>query len=246
MSWGRSLAVQLRYSSLGTDSARLPDRRSRNARYVSMSSGCWPGTTYHTQVVAWSQRGDSVVQLGPDVTTDTLPSRSPQTGRTGDPSKRHPDSQLCGFDNPNSLTRGFAFVVDSRWADSLVSFGVTASSQISPRNSTSAYTPFCGTARTAAFNTLGYLAAEYHEVDAAGNLLRKWTATGGYNTDNHEILLTTRGTAVLMGFDFRTMDLSAAGGAPNAQVLGNVLQEVDSLGRVVFLGTHLTNCRSRI
>ena len=37
-----------------------------------------------------------------------------------------------------------------------------------------------------------------------------------------------------MGFDFRTMDVSAMGGASNAQVLGNILQEVDSHGRVLF------------
>ncbi len=85
-----------------------------------------------------------------------------------------------------------------------------------------------------AFATLGYLTAEYQELDKAGNLLRKWTATGGYQTDGHDIQLTRTGSAVLFGFDFRLIDLTYLGGAPDAQVLGNVLQEVESSGKVLF------------
>ena len=80
--------------------------------------------------------------------------------------------------------------------------------------------------------TLAYITGQYHEIDPAGAYLRKWTVTGSYFTDTHEIRFTPRGTALMLGFDVRLIDLSSFGGSSTAQVVGNILQEVDSLGNV--------------
>ncbi len=78
-----------------------------------------------------------------------------------------------------------------------------------------------------------YFDYEYDELDIPGNLLRRWL-TATYSTDPHDFRLTSQRTGVLLGLDYRTMDLSAYGGSSTAQVAGNVLQEVDTAGQVLF------------
>ena len=230
---GAIARVQMQYRSGGGDSGATP-RSPVAACPVRLDVlGLLAGTTYQTQVIAWGQGGDSIVRRGPDVTTDTLPSDLPRPVAQAIESAPSGFTAYAALDQTGGPVRGFAFVVDSAGRIRWYVRRNTYVSDLAPQ-ANGHYTLSVGQLEPLAFGTLGYLASEYHELDAAGNLLRKWTATGGYPTDNHEILLTARGTALLMGFDFRTMDVSAMGGASNAQVLGNILQEVDSHGRVLF------------
>ena len=225
--------LQVRYSSSDGDSGETPRVPTMECPAHVDVLGLLAGTTYHTEVIAWGQGGDSVLKTGPDLTTDTLPSDLPRPVAQIVASAPPGFTAFAALDQTGGPVRGFAFVVDSagriRWYVRRNTFV----SDLAPQ-ANGHYALSVGQLEPLAFGTLGYLASEYHELDAAGNLLGKWTATGGYPTDNHEILLTARGTALLMGFDFRTMDLSAMGGMSNAQVLGNILQEVDSRGRVLF------------
>src|SRR5262249_61901884 len=72
------------------------------------------------------------------------------------------------------------------------------------------------------------------QVDDSGNLLRTWSGTGGWLTDNHELRLLPNGDALVLAFSERSMDLTSIGGRPNAIVVGNMLQRVKPNGAVQF------------
>lgn len=57
-----------------------------------------------------------------------------------------------------------------------------------------------------------------------------------YATDFHEGYLATNGRWIVLGTEIRTMDLSniVVGGDPSAQVIGAVIQEIDTNGTVTF------------
>jgi len=79
-----------------------------------------------------------------------------------------------------------------------------------------------------------YFAAQYCQYDNLGNLLRTWSATGGWITDNHELRLLPNGDALVFAFSARVMDLTSIGGRPNAIVVGDMLQRVRPSGEVQF------------
>jgi hypothetical protein len=230
---GAIAQVQLKYSSGTGDSGETPRSPVAECPLRLDVLGLLAGTTYQTEVIAWGQGGDSIVRRGPDVTTDTLPSDLPRPVAQAIEYGPSGFTAYAALDQTGGPARGFGFVVDSAGRIRWYVRRNTYVSDLAPQTN-GHYTLSVGQIEPLAFGTLGYLSTEYHELDVAGNLVRKWTATGGYPTDNHEILLTARGTALLMAFDIRTMDLSAMGGASNAQVLANILQEVDSRGRVLF------------
>ena len=60
--------------------------------------------------------------------------------------------------------------------------------------------------------------------------------TLGHTLDTHDIELWPNGHTLLFAQEFRTFDMSQVvpGGKPNANVTGNVIQELDANKRVVF------------
>jgi hypothetical protein len=79
-----------------------------------------------------------------------------------------------------------------------------------------------------------YFIAQYHQYDNLGNLLRTWSATGGWLTDNHELRLLPNGDALILAFSERIMNLTSIGGRTNAIVVGNLLQRLRPSGAVQF------------
>ena len=60
-------------------------------------------------------------------------------------------------------------------------------------------------------------------------------ARNGYRADLHDMVITERGTALLMAYDYVQRNLRRLGGRRNGTVLDNVVQEVDlSTGLVLF------------
>jgi len=84
------------------------------------------------------------------------------------------------------------------------------------------------------FFLYSYFLAQYHQLDNLGNLLRTWSATGSWLTDNHELRLLPNGDALILAFRQRTMDLTSLGGRANANVVGNILQRLSPTGGVQF------------
>jgi hypothetical protein len=63
-----------------------------------------------------------------------------------------------------------------------------------------------------------------------------FTMGNGYSTDLHELLLLENGNYWCLGYDPQiiAMDTVVPGGQPDATVIGLIVQELDSLGNVVF------------
>lgn len=61
-------------------------------------------------------------------------------------------------------------------------------------------------------------------------------AAVGFSTDFHDVKVLANGNYMILGYDTRTIDMSAlvSGGRPDARVIGAVLQEVTPAGVVVF------------
>src|SRR2546429_3980004 len=225
---GAVSAIRVAYRTDGLDSGSTPLVPVATCPASVDILGLLSASTYHTRITAWGLGSDSAAAAGPDLVTDTLPSDFPQitAHNTG-----APPAGLTVFsvlDSASLLTKGTVMIVDAtgrvRWYLRVNRLLTDLQPQPGGR-----YTLSLTSFDPLTTRTLLYFDSEYQELDVAGRLLRKWTATGGYFTDNHDIRFTSRGTAVLMGFDFRIMDLTAYGGSPNAQVLGNVIEEIDSV-----------------
>jgi len=195
--------------------------------------GLLPSSTYRIRVTAWDSAKDSVTAEGPSFGTRALPTDLPQVAVTALTTATTGYTVFTASSLSNPLTDGLALIVDSigriRWylrAHSLLT-------DLQPHSGTG-YTLSVSNTEPLAFTTLDYAASEYWDIDVGATFLGKWTATGGYFTDNHDIRLTARATAVLFGFDLRTVDLQSVGGVPNAQILGNIVEEVDKSGKVFF------------
>jgi len=74
----------------------------------------------------------------------------------------------------------------------------------------------------------------YFQLDRQGEILRTWSAIGGWLTDDHELRLLPNGDALIMAINQTTMDLRPWGGSSRGTVLGNILQRVDADGQVLF------------
>ena len=81
----------------------------------------------------------------------------------------------------------------------------------------------------------GWGYGEYHVLDSSYREIATIKARNGYRSDLHDMVLTDRGTAILLTYDRVQRDLRFAGGARRGVVVDNVVQEVDiATGLVVF------------
>ena len=72
-------------------------------------------------------------------------------------------------------------------------------------------------------------------VDHAYRELARVKAGNGYQSDLHEFLITSRGTALIAIYSQVDADLSAVGGPRDGQVVEGIIQEIDiPTGRVLF------------
>ncbi len=71
-------------------------------------------------------------------------------------------------------------------------------------------------------------------MNANYEIIDRWDAGNGYETDNHDLQLLPNGGAVLMVYDLQTVDMTPWGGKKNATVIETVIQELDSHRNVVF------------
>jgi hypothetical protein len=69
-------------------------------------------------------------------------------------------------------------------------------------------------------------------LDSTFQQIAEYKAGNGYTTDLHELRLLPDGHALVLATDVETVDMSALvpGGARNAEVTGNILQELDRSG----------------
>ena len=82
---------------------------------------------------------------------------------------------------------------------------------------------------------LGPYGGTFVVVDTSYRELIRVKAGHGYHADLHEILLTTRGTALITIYNQVQADLSAIGGSPTAQVVEGIIQELElPSGKVLF------------
>ena len=226
---GAALAFQVAYRASG-DSGATPRTAASGCPDVVDVLGLLPATTYTTTAKIWGASGDSAIINGPDITTAAIPSDLPAvTTQTFG----MPPSGLTAFAViVPSRTHGYALIVDSigriRWYMTLDRFITDLEPQPNGHYALSlgAFDPFVGSSSS--------INSEYDELDIAGRTVRRWATTGGYFTDNHEFRLTPSGTGLLLGLHPQSMDLTTFGGSATATVVGNVLQEVDSVGRVLF------------
>jgi len=228
---GAVSAIEVDYTATGIDSGSTPRTAVAGCPTSVHVLGLLERTTYHTTIKLWGS-GDSIRVVGPTLPIDSLPADLPHLSAALTAGVSRGMTAFAIID-PSRLDQGLALVVDSigriRWYLRSSRLITDFQPQASDR-----YTIALANYEPLAFSVLGYLAGEYQELDVAGALRNKWTATGGYSTDNHDIRLTTKGTAVLLGFDLRAMDLTSLGLSSSTEVLGNVLQEVDSAGRLLF------------
>jgi len=77
------------------------------------------------------------------------------------------------------------------------------------------------------------------EFTPAGDIVRSYTASVPFYTDNHELMMTTGpaggSAAHLFGYELRTVDLTSRGGPSNAQVAGHVLLRQTPSGTTEFM-----------
>jgi len=78
----------------------------------------------------------------------------------------------------------------------------------------------------------------YVELTPAGDIARTFAVANGYYTDPHEMLLgfndTTLVAVHLLGYEIRSVDLSAVGGSPSAQLAVHTIERQSPGGSVDF------------
>ncbi|WP_239396473.1 arylsulfotransferase family protein, partial [Frankia sp. CiP3] len=75
----------------------------------------------------------------------------------------------------------------------------------------------------------------YYIYDTNYRLVKTVSARNGFNADEHEFLLTSRGTALFLASKPVPMDLRPYGGSKDGAVLDSQVQEVDlATGKLVF------------
>ncbi len=211
-------AVQVAYTADG-DRGITPRTRVSSCPVDVALVGLLPSTRYRTLVTAWGEDGVVRAARGPVLSTQALPPGLPSVTTHGTASN---GVTALSVETPKA---SYALVLDSlgriRWylADS-THFVLDFEPQ--PNHH---YT----------ISTVSSIdAPRYTELDILGDPVRRWTVSAGQSTDLHDFTFTPRGTGLMLGLRSITMDLTAYGGSPTAQVVGNVLQEVDTAGRVLF------------
>ena len=82
---------------------------------------------------------------------------------------------------------------------------------------------------------VGWGYGAYTVLDASYREVAKVSLENGYQADLHDMVLTDRGTALLLAYDRVSRDLRSVGGRRDGVVVDNVVQEVDlATGLVVF------------
>jgi hypothetical protein len=73
-------------------------------------------------------------------------------------------------------------------------------------------------------------------MDSTYTVVDTFRCKHGYGTDEHELQILENGHVLMIALDWQRVDMSTivAGGNPNANVLGNHVQELDTGGNVVF------------
>jgi hypothetical protein len=221
-------SVRVKYAAdNGSDSGSTPDFAVTRQSNELPVLGLMPQTAYAMQVVATSADGTSVQSDPISFQTDPLPSDIPLfvALQSGDV---QPGYTMLGL--VSASQRNPALIVDQT--------GRVVWYRENPRSISDFQKQPDGTYTVAVNNSdlflYAYFIAQYSQYDNLGNLLRTWSATGGWLTDNHELRLLPNGDALVYAFSERTMDLTSIGGRPNAIVVGNMLQRVRASGAVQF------------
>ena len=85
---------------------------------------------------------------------------------------------------------------------------------------------------------LGWGYGEYTVLDDAYREVMRVKAGNGYRADFHDMLLTPRGTALVLVYDRVRRDLRSVGGDRNGVAIDNVIQEVEPRTRRVLFEWH--------
>ena len=211
----------------GSDSGSTPDFAVTHQSNELPVLGLMPQTAYEMQVVATGPDGTAVSSDAISFQTAPLPSDIPSfvALQSGD---AQPGYTMLGL--VSGSERNPALIVDQ--------MGRVVWYRENPRSISDFQKQPDGTYTVAVNNgdffLYSYFIAQYSQYDNLGNLLRTWSATGGWLTDNHELRLLPNGDALVLAFSERTMDLTSIGGRPNAIVVGNMLQRVKPTGAVQF------------
>jgi hypothetical protein len=77
---------------------------------------------------------------------------------------------------------------------------------------------------------------KYYILDSNLNTLKTVGSTNGYQTDNHELLYLPNGNYILIALTHRQQDMSpiTPGGSELATIVGNIIQEYDENGNLIF------------
>ncbi len=76
----------------------------------------------------------------------------------------------------------------------------------------------------------------FYGMDSTYTVVDTFRCKHGYGTDEHELQMLPNGHVLMIALDWQIMDMSqiVTGGKPNATVVGNHIQELDTRGDVVF------------
>jgi hypothetical protein len=76
----------------------------------------------------------------------------------------------------------------------------------------------------------------FYAMDASYTVIDSFRSGNGYVTDEHELVMLPNGHVLIIGKDYQAFDMTTIvpNGDPNAIVIGNIVQELDTEHRVVF------------
>jgi len=77
---------------------------------------------------------------------------------------------------------------------------------------------------------------QYYILDKNFNIINTIKAKNGYSTNNHELIMSDENQYYIIADESRTIDMSqiVQGGKTNAQVIGNIIQGIDSNNNLIF------------
>jgi len=84
---------------------------------------------------------------------------------------------------------------------------------------------------------------QYYIMDKNFNIIDVVEAKNGYSTNNHELFMSDDNHYFIIADETRTIDMSkvVSGGNPNASVIGNIIQKIDTNGNLLFQWKVLDN-----